>query len=470
MIKLREYQQEQTKKLESATVNTCIQSPTGTGKSVVIKNFTEKVHDSGGKVAIIAPNRELVQNIADYFPAIATTAYNGVKPDLSKRVIVATYRSYSKYFKTFNHDLMLVDEGYHLPSPTIKRIMEQSPAITHCLTATPNRLDGVGLFPQMKDLHLSNQINWFINQGFLSDYELITSECPLFKSGDGTDDLDNQSKIFGSTPECFKTVQMYHEQCYDQRAIIFVSGQEHGEKLVNMFNDSGVYAEFVSAKTDKNHRNKCLKLFRSGHLKVLINIKLFTEGVNVPECENVFLCRFTYSTALYLQMVGRLLRVAPGVNKTLYDLAGNCWYHGTPKSHFEWSIHGQLWRESDNKSSINFKCQNCDSDLISKKFVTVSTSVCCTECHYENWLEVKERSDSKSKFLRESVFTVADLDTIDIETASQFVKVLKNKRLFNEKKIPKLLSMEVPTIVKKRALMLLDVPTKTINFYLDDEE
>ncbi|AND75618.1 helicase [Nostoc phage A1] len=469
MIELREYQYEQLNKLNSATVNTCIQSPTGTGKSVVIKSFTERVNDSGGKVAIIAPNRELVQNIAGYFPAIATTAYTGVKPDLSKSIFVSTYKSYAKYFKAFDHDLMLVDEGYHLPSPTIKRIMEQSKGLTHCLTATPNRLDGAGLFPQMRDLHLSPQISWFINEGFLSDYQLITSECPLFKSSDGSDDLGSQSKLFGSTPECFKTVQMYHEQCYEERAIIFVSGQDHGQKLVNMFNDSGVYAEFVTSKTDKDHRDRCLELFKTGHLKVLININLFTEGVNIPQCENVFLCRFTYSTALYLQMVGRLLRVAPGVSKKLFDLASNVWYHGTPKSTFEWSIHGQPWREADNRSSVNFKCEKCDTDLINKKFVKHAATVCCIECGHENYLEPPQEKDAKQRFLRESVFTIADLDTIDIETASQFVKVLKNQRLYNEKKIPKLLSMEVPTIVKKRALMMLDVPKNTIEFYLDDE-
>ncbi|QLF85127.1 putative DNA repair helicase [Nostoc phage YongM] len=469
-MKLREYQQEQLKKLITSTENTCIQSPTGTGKSVVIKSFTEHLHDSGAKVAIIAPNRELVDNIFNYFPAIATRAYTGVKPDLSKNVFVSTYKTYAKHFKAFDHDLMIVDEGYHLPSPTIKRIMDQSKGLTHCLTATPNRLDGAGLFPQMRDLHLSPQISWFINEGFLSDYQLITSECPLFKSSDGSDDLGSQSKLFGSTPECFKTVQMYHEQCYRERAIIFVSGQEHGQKLVNMFNDSGVYAEFVTSKTDRDHRDLSLAMFRTGHLKVLININLFTEGVNVPECENVFLCRFTYSTALYLQMVGRLLRVAPGVNKKLFDLASNVWYHGTPKSTFEWSIHGQPWREADNRSSVNFKCENCDADLVNKKFVTVSTHVCCTECHHVNWLEPKVTDDAKKRFLNESVFTVADLSLIDIETASQFVKVLKNKRLYNEKKIPKLLSMEVPTIVKKRALMMLDVPKNTIKFYLEDEE
>ncbi|AND75525.1 helicase [Nostoc phage N1] len=469
MIEIREYQQEQLNFLKRATVNSCVQSPTGTGKSVVIKLHTEWVVDSGGKVAIIAPSKELVQNIVEYFPAIATAAYTGVKPDLSKPVIVSTYRSYSKYFKAFDHDLMLVDEGYHLPSPTIKRIMEQSKGLTDCLTATPNRLDGVGLFPQMRDLFLSPQISWFIDKGFLSDYQLITSECPLFKSSDGSDDLTNQKQLFGSTPECFKTVQMYHEQCFNQQTIIFVTGEDHGNKLLGMFIDSGVNAAFVTHKTSTNVRDRVMKAFKAGYIKVLINIQLFTEGVNVPSCQNVFLCRFTYSTALYLQMVGRLLRVAPGITKKLFDLSGNCWYHGTPKSTFEWSIHGQPWREADNKSSINYKCENCDSDLINKKFVKQSVSVCCTNCQHENYLEVVEKSD-KSKFLRESVFTIADLETINIETASQFVKVLKSQKLYNEKKIPKLLSMEVPTIVKKRALMMLDVPKSTIEFYLEDDE
>jgi superfamily II DNA or RNA helicase len=470
----RDYQKKSVESLLSATTNTCIQLPTGTGKSVVAKEYIERsLADSGGKRLILAPNRTLCDNIQGYIPHLATVAYTGVEPDLAKPVLVSTYKSYGKYLNLFHPDSILIDECHHIPSTTIQKILKSSPGvIVHGLTATPNRLDGKGLYPTLRSLHTSPQISWFIQKGYLSDYQLHLVDCPLFSSGDGTDNIAAQEKLFGNLPAIEKTVELYHNIC-SGKTIIFATTISHGRKLENALNDSGVKAKFLSSKSPLKEREQCLNAFKVGYIDCLINVELFTEGFDLKNIQNVILCRFTYSSALYLQMVGRLLRPLPGVTKRLIDLTGNCYYHGTPKSTFEWSLHGQPWRENDNKSSVNHKCQNCGEDLVNKKYVIKDAYVCCTNCQHEQRLFNTTGDDATKtikRFIKEKMFTMADLEHLDPEIAANFVKMFKSNKIKYREKLNKIVYYEgIPTGAKRRALIMLKVPVKTINWYLEDD-
>jgi superfamily II DNA or RNA helicase len=474
-MKLRDYQQTAVESLLSASSNTCIQLPTGTGKSVVAKEYIERsLADSGGRRLILTPNRTLCDNIQGYIPQLATVAYTGVKPDLSRPVLVSTYKSFQRYAEVFKPDSILIDECHHIPSTTIQKILESSPEVmVHGLTATPNRLDGKGLYPTLRSLHTSPQTSWFISQGYLSDYQLHLVECPLFTSSDGSDDVGIQEKLFGNLPAIAETVKLYHDVCHG-KTIIFTTTIHHGLKLEAALNDSGVSAKFLSSKSPLGDRERYLKAFKEGFIDCLINVELFTEGFNVSDIENVILCRFTYSSALYLQMVGRLLRPAPGVTKRLIDLVGNCYYHGTPKSTFEWSLHGQPWRENDNKSSVNHKCQNCGEDLVNKKYVPVDAWVCCLSCGHENRLFNTSKDDTTKtlkRFIKEKIFTMADLENLDPEIAANFVRIFKSDKIKYRDKLDKIVYYDgIPTGAKRRALIMLNVPVKTINWYLEEDQ
>jgi superfamily II DNA or RNA helicase len=85
--------------------------------------------------------------------------------------------------------------------------------------------------------------------------------------------------------------------------------------------------------------------FRAGRTDVLTNVDLLTTGFDMPQIEVGIFLRPTQSLALYLQMVGRILRIAPGKNDAvLLDHVGNVLRHGMPDATREWTLEGRAKR------------------------------------------------------------------------------------------------------------------------------
>ena len=95
--------------------------------------------------------------------------------------------------------------------------------------------------------------------------------------------------------------------------IAFAVDINHAMTLAEAFQKAGVAADWISHTTAG--RDAIIARFRSGELKVLVNVELLTEGVDLPAVQTVLLCRPTQSEVLMSQMIGRALR-GPGVGGT----------------------------------------------------------------------------------------------------------------------------------------------------------
>ena len=368
--------------------------------------------------------------------------------------------------------MIIIDEAHHFCSNTLVKIFSEFPDVEfHGLTATPNRLDGKGLYKYFQNLIMSPSISWFIDQGYLADYKLRVIESPLFTNHSGLDNLSDQEKLFGSKPEIKKTVDLWFNEAYDTKSLFFVTSQQHGEELKKEFENRGIQAEFLTHKTPNKKREDSLKLFEQSRLKILINIQLFTEGVDIPSLESLFICRFTFSEALALQMLGRVTRPYNGIIKNIFDLTGITLCHGSLKLPREWSLLGQSFRGSSNRESIYAKCFYCDQELVHKKYLWFPTEVCCLNCGQENILMPPERRSSKEKesFLGNN-FELSEMASMNPEIYTALTTLLVKKSAKIENKISKVLSFDVPSGIKKKCLLYLGVDKQTINFYLEDIE
>ncbi|MBW4633588.1 MAG: DEAD/DEAH box helicase [Iphinoe sp. HA4291-MV1] len=478
-MELRDYQEQAVNRLFNATQNTCRQLPTGGGKSFEIYHLVQRKLQTGvSRIAILAPNREIIDTLFSYFKGgEATRAYTGMKPDLDKKVLLATYGTAKKLLPVFEPELILVDEAAHIAANDLGATIKKLNVLTHGFTATPNRLDGKGLKDFFSDLILAPPIRWFIQNKYLSPYFLHAIECPLFKDA-STDNLSVQSSIFGTKPEVEKTVKIYFEKCRDEKTLIFCTGVKHAIDLQTEFAKHGLNAAFIQSKTPQKERNEFFQQFKKGEIKVLINIQIFVEGVDVPSVQNVFLCRFTYSTALLLQMLGRVLRRAEGKKEAhIFDLAGNCYYHGSPDADFDWSLLGQSWRLEDNKQTLQVKCECCGNDLIHKKWVTDYIDICCIACHTEIFVSPTLSNTRKAQqYYVGKTFDLAELNDYDPKIVAELTSLILQqktkgrRKLKLEQKITKILAMAVPDALKKRALLHLGVSKSTIDFYFDNED
>ena len=462
-LELRPYQEDAYNFLMGSKDNTCVQMPTGSGKSIVMSKY---IQDCEAKTLVVVPSRELVKNISGYLPEVSTQAMSGIQPDLSKQVLVSTYKSASKYLSKFKPEMVLSDECHLSVAKTWKGVLDSSNCVSHGFTATPNRLDGQGLITNFRKLYTSPSIRWFISNKYLADYQLITVPAPEFSSKNFGDSLHEQEQIFGSNPEIKKTVEIFLQYCVGEKSLFFVSSRLHGLFLEENLKHLGISASFVDHKTPDRIRNRALNDFEHGNLNVLINVELFTTGVNLLKVQNVFLCRFTYSTSLYLQMVGRLVRPA-NVVKKLFDLAGNTWVHGSLYTPFEWDLRGQPFRPSSNKDSVFVRCKNCGEVLTHKKNILQYTLLCCTNCQHENPVEPTYAENKKNKkYYVGNQFSLELSSEIDPKIMSILTSVMLNTRLKNESKISKILDIKVPDKAKEIALKYIGIHPKTIDFYL----
>nr|WP_255216502.1 helicase-related protein [Pseudenhygromyxa sp. WMMC2535] len=107
------------------------------------------------------------------------------------------------------------------------------------------------------------------------------------------------------------------ELCRDRRTIAFCVGVRHAEHLSAALNRIGVRAALVHGEMPKDARARTLARFRAGHFQVLTNVGVLTEGFDDPGVSAIAMVRPTRSEALYLQCVGRGMRLDPSAKNCL---------------------------------------------------------------------------------------------------------------------------------------------------------
>lgn len=214
------------------------------------------------------------------------------------------------------------DEGHHtLADNKWGRAAAQYPnAKILLMTATPCRADGKGLGshhdgiadamvigPQQKEL---------IAEGYLTPYKVFAPTAADLNLDDvhiAANGEFNQAEVARAVKRSRKiigdVVQNYIEKVNGKSAIVFAVDKEHAEKITQAFNDAGVPAAFVHSETIDTERLTVMKSFRARKLRVLVNVDLFGEGVDVPAVEVVIMARPTASFSLFAQQIGRMLRL-----------------------------------------------------------------------------------------------------------------------------------------------------------------
>jgi DNA repair protein RadD len=102
----------------------------------------------------------------------------------------------------------------------------------------------------------------------------------------------------------------------------------------------------VSGGTPAEERKRLIAGLGTGEVEVLSNCMIISEGTDIPSVGGAILMRPTASLSLYLQMVGRALRPAPGKQEAvILDHVGNAHRHGLPTDEREWNLTGRRRRE-----------------------------------------------------------------------------------------------------------------------------
>lgn len=354
--------------IKTGSTSILIQSPTGSGKTVLTAKMLKTSAERGYRSWFIVHRRELVKQSvktliesADMTPGIVAAGFPG---DRHKPVQVCSIATLSRRRNLLLPPQLIVwDEAHHTAAASWAAIHEAYPNAAHIgLTATPERLDGTGLGRWFKELIVGPSVAELIAQGWLCPYKLYAPAAPDLRGVHTLGGDYNKKELSAAMKRSTVTgdaVSHYVRYANGARALLFAWSIESSMEMAAKFNAAGIPAEHVDGDTDDATRDLAMQRFRDGTTRVLTNVDLFGEGVDVPAIEAVILLRPTKSLALYMQQIGRGLRPAPGKDHAvILDHAGNCKVHGLPDDARTWTLEGRRGKPRDQAAPVK-QCPMC---------------------------------------------------------------------------------------------------------------
>jgi superfamily II DNA or RNA helicase len=356
MIELRDYQHAVIaafeREIAAGSRRILLVAPTGSGKTVIGAEIIRRARTQDKSVLVLAHRREIIQHTHQKLFAHGVGSgiiQAGYDPRPLERVQVASISTL--HHRAMRRDIMqlplanllVVDECHHAPAETYRKIIAAYPdAILLGLTATPCRGDGRGLGGIFQTIIECPQVGELIDEGYLVKSDVYAPVDPNLhgvatRHGDYVEselaDRMDQAKLIGDI------VTHWHKFGERRKTVAFAVNVAHSIHLRDEFRRSGVRAEHIDGNTAMDERDATLARLASGKIDIVTNCMVLTEGWDMPEVGCCVLARPTKKMGLYRQMIGRVLRPAPGKNYAIVlDHSGAVFRHGLPEDHVAWTL------------------------------------------------------------------------------------------------------------------------------------
>ena len=324
---------------------------TGVGKTVIsafdYRNF--KIINKGkvNRLLFIAHREDILsQSMKTFRTILRDRNFGGLytgnyTPDNIDHVFmtIQTFNS-KKLDETLDkdfYDFIIVDEFHHASAPSYQKLLEHfEPKILLGLTATPERMDGADVLEYFdgrisSEMRLGEAIDKKLLTPFqyfcISD-ELDLSKVKWSKGGYDTKELNNLLTIDKINAK--KRAELIVNSIYDYVSDIdevvgvgFCVSIDHANYMANYFNEKGIPSIAISSKCNIDERDKAKHGLINGLYKFAFVVDLYNEGVDIPEINTILFLRPTDSLTVFLQQLGRGLRLC--ANKeclTVLDYVG----------------------------------------------------------------------------------------------------------------------------------------------------
>jgi DNA repair protein RadD len=315
-----------------------IVSPTAGGKSFIL---AEVARQYGEPILVLQPNKELLEQNAEKSKILGSTA-TVCSASLSQRDISTfTYATIGSIKKDVNKLIALgvktlfIDECHSKFSPEEGSEFQQflkalNPKKVIGFTATPFRLSPGGMNEGSKLKMLTRtrpkifsefidvvQIKEVTEGGWWSKikYEAHEfDESGLEVNTSGSEYTDESVKVAIKAQNINNTIYLRAKQLLKEGCpsiLIFMDSVENAEIMAKHLPD----AIAIHGKTPTKVRDQGVKDFKSGKIKVLVNMGVFTTGFDYPDLRAIIMGRPTMSLSLYYQIIGRGTRISKETGK-----------------------------------------------------------------------------------------------------------------------------------------------------------
>lgn len=332
MYELRDYQQEASDRAvtffrSKPKGNAIIVLPTGSGKSLVIADIASKLNEP---TLVFQPSKEILeQNFTKLvsYGILDCSIYSASlnKKDIS-RITFATIGSAINKKEEFAHfKYIIIDECHFVNAKQGQyfEFLEQMNVPVLGLTATPYRLSSTSFGSILKFITRTRpkvfkeviyhcQVDTLLERGYLAKLEYyqvkaIKSQNLVLNStkADYTDkSVRAEYQRAGFNNKVLEIVQRLI-RAGRENILVFTRFVEEAQFIIDNLEGLG---EIVTAQTPKKERERILKEFKTGEIRVIANVGILTTGFDFPQLSTIVLARPTMSLALYYQMIGRSIR------------------------------------------------------------------------------------------------------------------------------------------------------------------
>lgn len=364
---LRPYQIEAIERARASTRRSVlVVAPCGAGKTVIAAEYIRQLN---ARALFLAAQRELIEQTSAKLDA-AGVSHGIIMAGIAGHaapVQVASVQTLVRRDKP-PADVVFIDEADLARAESYSKILAEYPrARVVGLTGTPWRLDGKGLGELFEDVVVAATPRQLIDLGHLVEFGGARFEA-LDTSGIKTTAGDFDQAELGERATGTEqgrrlvgnVVAEYIARTPGKRAACFGVNIGHSKMLAAEFTRAGVAAEHIDGSMPQTERASIFARVRSGETRVLCNFGIVTRGVDIPELEVAILARPTKSLSLFIQMVGRVMRPAPGKSHaTIHDHAGLTALHGFPDDDRDYSLDYDPKRTKRVAAIGNRRCPEC---------------------------------------------------------------------------------------------------------------
>jgi superfamily II DNA or RNA helicase len=342
------YQKEILDKLEAERLvrdhwRNLIVAATGTGKTVVAAFDYKRFRDTNpGKpcsLLFVAHREEILKQSLDCFRMVLKDNNfgelfvgryepSGYGPNSLRHLFMSIQTFNSRGFDSLTspelYDYIVVDEFHHAAARTYQKLLAHyRPKILLGLTATPERMDGKSIL-EFFDNRIAAEIRLpeAIERKLLCPFQYfgVTDTVDLnslkwTRGGYDRNELINIYSFSGHVAErrgkmIIESIYKYITDINEVKGLGFCVSREHAKFMAEFFNDYGVPSLYLTSASNDEERSTAKNRLVSGEIRFIFVVDLYNEGVDIPEVDTILFLRPTESLTVFLQQLGRGLRLA----------------------------------------------------------------------------------------------------------------------------------------------------------------
>lgn len=312
---------------------------TGIGKTVIAafdyKRFKLK-NQTQSNLLFIAHREEIIKQSQASFCGILNDPDFGelwVGKDTPESydhlfISIQTFNSNIEFFKerftSDYYDFIIIDEVHHISADSYRPILQLfDPKILLGLTATPERMDGQWIASDFNNrIAAETRLPDALRMGLLSPFQYFcvtddTANLRTVRWANGKYDSNELVKLYTLDDTrlrlILQTIEKYLTDIDNTKALCFCVNKSHAMYMADKFKKYNLKAEYIISEPgrDAELRRKTIRQkLVMGELNFVFSVDIFNEGIDIPEINTVLFLRPTESLTIFLQQLGRGLRLA----------------------------------------------------------------------------------------------------------------------------------------------------------------